>query len=287
MSNRKKKNIFLRFLSFFNPFRLFRKKKVIPEVVPEKVIPENIDRELIEIKKEPEITLSKIALLLPGHLRSYRECLPNLEEKLLRKYNIDVFIHTWDKGCFRIPTYMSMDIQEEMKGIKDLYLKAGAKNVFIKVEDYESFMNSNEEYISLKDLNPNSMAMYLKLRRTNDLKKEIEEKYNSKYDFCIRSRPDLKIIKDINIDTNLDFLSFGKVPNACRFCVNDDKFYFGPDKLMNMICDITKEIPSIRKNTEIDKENLVHAHNILDWYCKWKNIPYNYTFSEMDSICIR
>lgn len=39
----------------------------------------------------------KKALLISGHLRTFKSCFPLLKENLLDVVELDVFIHTWDQ----------------------------------------------------------------------------------------------------------------------------------------------------------------------------------------------
>ena len=43
----------------------------------------------------------KVAIVLTGHMRRWREVLPNFKERVVAKYNPDIFISTWnDEGWY-------------------------------------------------------------------------------------------------------------------------------------------------------------------------------------------
>jgi len=45
----------------------------------------------------------KVAVILTGHLRCWKEVFPNFKEKIIDRYNPDIYIHTWDDEAYWIP----------------------------------------------------------------------------------------------------------------------------------------------------------------------------------------
>ena len=45
----------------------------------------------------------KVAVILTGHMRCWRDVLPNFKEKVIDRYNPDIFIHTWNEEGWWIP----------------------------------------------------------------------------------------------------------------------------------------------------------------------------------------
>ncbi len=45
----------------------------------------------------------RVAVVLTGHLRCWKQVFPNFKEKIIDRYNPDIFIHTWDEEGWWIP----------------------------------------------------------------------------------------------------------------------------------------------------------------------------------------
>ena len=39
----------------------------------------------------------KVAIVLTGHMRHWKEVLPNFKQRFIDKYNPDIFINTWSE----------------------------------------------------------------------------------------------------------------------------------------------------------------------------------------------
>ena len=60
----------------------------------------------------------KVAVILTGHMRCWRDVLPNFKEKVIDRYNPDIFIHTWNEEGWWIP-----GDKQNTKGTLKIHLK--------------------------------------------------------------------------------------------------------------------------------------------------------------------
>lgn len=135
---------------------------------------------------------TKIALILFGHMRTYKSCFNSLKNNLLDPLNPDVFIHTWDELDSKTRSWHSYNIKDNLTLDKD-----GQKRI---IELYKpksiTFENQNLELYK-DDGMTNGMSiqgqkfMYYSFFKANELKKEHEKENNFKYDIVIKLRPDI------------------------------------------------------------------------------------------------
>src|SRR5438105_12107866 len=150
----------------------------------------------------------KIALCLSGHMRSYKQCLENYKENIFSKFDVDVFIHTWDRN----PNYdLFQDKIIDTQEIINLYKQAGASNVFIFIETADSLDNIEDmsknkimEYWKTdnKICHINLIYQYYKIYKVHKMKREYELENNIIYDIVIRSRPDIIFNNKVDINVN-------------------------------------------------------------------------------------
>lgn len=216
---------------------------------------------------------SRLALLLSGHMRTYKQCIDNLREVILSKYDVDVYIHTWDT------TSELKDVKTDSEEIIALYKANGAKNVFIQIDDFDLFMATNPLYLKYRYIVDRIPAMYIKLFRANEMKKKIEAENGFKYDVCIRHRPDVLLKCSFDFNNHRDALCMVRVDNPCEYCIQDDKFFFGPSHRMDQFCEIINDLDNIVV-PGFDITPIKHPHNIAHWYCAYRGIPFEYHYLE-------
>ena len=226
--------------------------------------------------------MKKVALLLPGHLRSYKDCIQSLSDNILKKYDTDVFINTWDKE-HNTSSFKRSQSQLIKEDIVDTYKFYGAKNVFFNIENYsdnELELNENlrdklmnPKWYSTKYYVPASSKQFIcqsyKIYTCNKMKKEIENKYNFKYDLVIRSRPDI-IVNDL-INYNNNNLTLLK-SNNYDMLHYEDHFYFGSSESMDRYVNMYEDLEEI---FDLYNELILNVHWIPRIYCIIKNIPYS------------
>lgn len=146
----------------------------------------------------------KIALCFSGQIRTGVEVAPNILNYLgdLRE-NCDIFVHTWDVETSSQHDYLYKD-QDKLDKIKNLHFEVKDKNVFSNfraaylpttmiVEPYNS-VETTDTWGGRRQHKKHAnkmVAMFESIYEANKLKKMHEEKYDFKYDYVVRIRPDL------------------------------------------------------------------------------------------------
>jgi len=141
----------------------------------------------------------KVALLIYGHLRTYRQCFSSLKRNLLDRYSPDIFIHTWDENEAATKTWHNnsmtrekIDIEHMIKLYKPISYKIGHQD---SIEDDKVTGNR----ISIKG----QQYMLSGINQVNRLKKEHEARNGFKYDMAIKIRPDILLKNPLNLE-NID-----------------------------------------------------------------------------------
>jgi hypothetical protein len=138
----------------------------------------------------------KIALCLSGHLRNFEKAYPSLFFYLIKNYDVDVFIHTWDKLGFscRFKTDRTLnDTSTKEVEIKTLYKP---KSMIIEPSDFvEDLKRQGDEYAPHLRNEPKHVghmaSMFYKIYACNELKNKYQRDTGTEYDWVIRCRADL------------------------------------------------------------------------------------------------
>lgn len=146
----------------------------------------------------------KIALCLSGHLRKFEQTYPALHLFLLRNYDVDIFIHTWDKLGFSCAykTDATLDsIDPKITEINRLY---NPKKMIIESCDFiEELKRQGDEYAPHLRNEPKHVghmaSMLYKIYAANELYKLYQMETGTQYDWIIRCRPDLLFHNPIRI----------------------------------------------------------------------------------------
>jgi hypothetical protein len=204
----------------------------------------------------------KTALLLSGHMRSYKLAYENQLETIIEPNNCDVFITTSTINTFiyspdmKFPeekpdAYYHLPHEDGSSGIieafqsekeslsreiRDVY-GPSLKGLLIEDEDMSSIINNNFE-------NDRKWAghekAWLRVKKCNDLKGKYEEENNIKYDTVIKSRTDLIFrnplkIYDFDMTEEDVFLNQHQAHPKISF---QDQFAFGNFKAMDVYCNM-------------------------------------------------
>tara|TARA_Y100001938_G_scaffold138511_1_gene204120 strand:+ start:95 stop:796 length:702 start_codon:yes stop_codon:yes gene_type:complete len=184
----------------------------------------------------------KRALLLFGHMRTFKECSKYLKQNLLNDTEYDIFIHTWDENEAKTKSHHNehMDVkkfsEDEKNEIKNIY---NPKNIIIEtqiVDDYDTTCPNNE-------INADGQRNMIKsLFMVNQLKKQYEIENNFTYDVVLKMRPDILLMrkfKDMEIKNNSIFIAGNKLgyPNELSSYKALDILGYCDSQTMDVVCD--------------------------------------------------
>lgn len=146
----------------------------------------------------------KIALCLSGHFRNFEATFPSLDRKLLSKYDIDIFISTWDKlgfSCLYKTDAILNDTSGKIELIQNLFKP---KKIIVEpsyfIEELKKQGDIYAPHLKFEPKHVGHMAsMFYKIYAANELRNLFQRETGIKYDAVIRSRSDLMFNIDINI----------------------------------------------------------------------------------------
>ena len=159
----------------------------------------------------------KVALLMSGHLRTFKRCYPSLYKYFLDQYQADVFIHTWDRTDAN-PIGHRDDIthtpirkvdQDQIDQLETIYR---AKTVVVEHQD---LLNDEAKQLPNPDIQYSSMkAMHYGKLQVVECFESFARDSGTHYDVCVTLRP------DIRLKTNLDLSMLD--PNRLNFAIQDN-----------------------------------------------------------------
>lgn len=145
----------------------------------------------------------KVAVVLTGHLRCWKDVFPNFKERVIDRYNPDIFIHTWDEEGWWIPG----DKQNE-KGYHESTPKIDRDSIVeaynprgLTIESWDNYNNIFEHrgslYENFAHRPKNILSMFYKLGRGISLLEDYVSQVGTYYDLVIRMRPDMIFHEDL------------------------------------------------------------------------------------------
>ena len=203
----------------------------------------------------------RVAVLISGYLRSFKENINKIEKIIIKKFNnVDFYIHI-TKNEEKYDKYLNpSNIYEDIKTIE-----SKLNPVCLLVED-----NIEKDNFSI-------INNWLKFFKLNEIKK-LNEKNKGKYDLVIKYRPDLDIISEdlFNIKINKQKIYIPKDSKIDKNKLKNledkyicDIFSFGTSSVMNKYFNIYKNLPKlIKKYGNI-------SETILYYYLEDNNIKYD------------
>lgn len=152
----------------------------------------------------------KVAVILTGHMRSWEQVFPNFKEKIIDKYDPDIFIHTWSDEGWWTPgdKVTETGVYDESPELnigkiiqayqpKDIRLEDWNKRIHEDVPSFnEHFEQRGYEYPNFAHKPRNILSMFYKLSAGVGLMNNYAAKHGVQYDLVIRMRPDM-IIDDL------------------------------------------------------------------------------------------
>ena len=137
----------------------------------------------------------KVAIVLSGHMRCWKQVFPNFQEHFLTRYSPDIFIHTWDDEGWWVPQEGAMGVHERSDALDADAVRAAYNPVKMVVEhfaDFEPvFAERVKTFTNFYHRPRNIVSMFYKMGMGMGLLTEHILKTGTKYDLVIRMRPDM------------------------------------------------------------------------------------------------
>lgn len=175
------------------------------------------------VPKLPAVTKTpgdfRVAIILAGHLRTFKKTYPVIRSKFVIPLGADVFIHTWDNiGMQKVdPKYGPIADESEQVDISEIY-KIMPEAVDVKIENNASFvatskMSKSKAYVfgagsagSWKMVSAKPVFIESQLYSVYSafqLMQRQEEKLGKKYDLVIKLRSDMEVGTILPVTTDL------------------------------------------------------------------------------------
>ncbi|MDD4519385.1 MAG: hypothetical protein PHI50_00675 [Alphaproteobacteria bacterium] len=158
----------------------------------------------------------KVAVELFGHLRTYRKCYKSLQKHLLKKYDCDVFMHTWSTLNHNTQTWHknkmingSSSTYSKEEELQRIYNLKGLLIEEQKPKDLGNIIAIKKE-MSIFGIS----CMFHSMQEVNCLREKYARENNIQYDFVVMVRPDIFLKKDFDIEKFIDRLTDEEINNS-------------------------------------------------------------------------
>lgn len=196
----------------------------------------------------------KLGVLLFGHLRTFEYSSQYFIENVVKKYDCDIFMHTWDEidsttqsWNNKTNCYKKLD-EITLEKVKTIYKP---KSIIVGHQD-----NQSDEIIEsidgLKKVSLNGMNyMFESMQRANELRKEYEQEIGIKYDYLLVTRPDVAVYNFLDIPATI------KEAQSLNIDLNNARFFAGlygnSDTNVRLLCNRVNDILFFAKPAVIDR----------------------------------
>ena len=215
----------------------------------------------------------KVAIVLTGHMRHWREVLPNFKQRFIDKYNPDIFINTWsEEGWYGLTAgndeegFIEGTPGVEQKTIMEAY---NAKAVAIQdFDDYrENFLQQIKRYPNYNHRSLNILSMFFKMGQGILMLEDHIMKTGTQYDLVIRTRPDMLVHQDLpDFDPKYFYTIFH--PNHTGQGTGDMLQVGNSFSVINF-CKAICYLPMI-----YDRTNLLCPHTASTTFIEMLNLPW-------------
>ena len=201
-----------------------------------------------------------VAVCLSGQTRTIDQCVDSLIKYIVEPLKADVFFHFWSDSYVPFQYYKSWYQMSEVPNWPDfddslaieIINKLRPKKFLIQPQiwfDDTCFSNvCTPENSRMQALNyQHPLCMFYGISRVNHLKSIWERKYNIRYDYVIRARPDLLFHDFIHEDLLKD-TSKVYIPKEHGYGGYNDQFAFSCSENMNKYADTYEFIPQYFAN---------------------------------------
>lgn len=203
----------------------------------------------------------KIALCMSGHMRTWEKCYDNLKKNILSKYEVDIFISTWN-----VIDYQGNIDDENIVNLDDISKIYGSSLKECEIENYQEVLPFLSEHASNITANIGvgcqpirCISMFYKNYKSINMIRNLD------YDIVIKTRPDLVYFGDIVLeDINSINIPIEQPINNGKIYNDDIDYYIGS------IIDTFGGYPDSMIYS--NKENMLNFSNLYNEY-------YNYWLS--------
>lgn len=179
----------------------------------------------------------KVALCYSGAIRTLPDLLDNHIDFLIKKYDCDVFLETWDVygyGGHKLK-YEWDEIDIIPQNIVDLILDK-LNPVYYNFENYRKketeFSEFENSYYYGHPYCTNILSMFYKIKQCH----LALDNHNKEYDIVLRLRPDLEFNKSVEFQFPQKNTLYVNKNGAWNSQIIVDQFFYGSKEVMDLVC---------------------------------------------------
>jgi hypothetical protein len=220
----------------------------------------------------------KIALLFAGQPRYLDEGYENIYEKILSKYDVDCFVHTWwDESLVG----KRLEFYHKLSYDRTYFYKENTLETIMSLYSPKIMMHQKQKEFEIYEGNyalSNPLSAYSQwysVMKVNELKNQYMQSSGTNYDLVIRCRFDCKLAK-FNIDLkqylNTDFLYSKVIPDDVIKPLITDQFAISSSKVMDSYCNLYNHLHQYYLNGQGNQKDGWVAERLITYHLNMQNI---------------
>jgi hypothetical protein len=207
----------------------------------------------------------KVAVCLSGHLRKFDRTFPTLWTYLLRYYDCDLFVHTWDRMGYLSAYKGDSIIDDTSKYLPKVESLYKPKKIIVESSIFiEELKKQGDKYAPhLKDVPKHvghMASMFYKIYAANELRRLYQIETGVQYDWVIRCRPDLKFHGKTLVPDQKKPKHIYIPTHQCHYKWFGDQFAIGLPEDMDLYSSFFFHIPEYFKY-----KNEYRPERFMDW----------------------
>jgi hypothetical protein len=220
----------------------------------------------------------KVAIVLTGHMRCWKQVYPNFKQRLIDRYNPDIFIETWEDEAYWDP-HSQHGIVKDAPKVNFDELRNTYRPIAMRFDSYEKYQNSFEErakqYSNFYHVPKNIISMLFKLGRGVLMLEDYMFLTGGTYDLVIRMRPDLVFNEPLpEFDPN-KFYTLGYRNHMGQG--TSDMIQVGNFFTISLFSKLLHHLPQIYRETGLLCPHVVSEHFIRRLGFPWEEFMINKT----------
>jgi hypothetical protein len=219
-----------------------------------------------------------VAIVLTGHMRCWKQVYPNFKQRLIDRYNPDIFIETWEDEAYWDP-HSQHGIVKDAPKVNFDELRNTYRPIAMRFDSYEKYQNSFEErakqYSNFYHVPKNIISMLFKLGRGILMLEDYMFLTGKTYDLVIRIRPDLVFNEPLpEFDPN-KFYTLGYRNHMGQG--TSDMIQVGNFFTISLFSKLLHHLPQIYRETGLLCPHVVSEHFIRRLGFPWEEFMINKT----------
>ena len=214
----------------------------------------------------------KVAVVLTGHLRMFQKVFPNFKERIIDRYQPDIFISTWRDEGYWVPQEGRLGIQEGSPLVHEHEIRAAYNPKELLMEDFYSlepiFAERAKNFPTYYHRPRNIISMFYKMQSGVSLMKSHMIKTGTKYNLVIRMRPDMLLHEPLPAFQDGTFYTLAHRNHMGGG--TGDMFQIGSVDQVSKFCDIGFKLESIYEQTKLLCPHVMSVKHIQNSWLPWK-----------------